>query len=212
LVKENQTLNIPIKDMKIRPINILLFLLGVIIFQSCSKTPHDPPEEVTKPDNNPDPTKDLTYIYSSESQLEFSLYQNDILKSSFEANEQEKNFRNRPKYFRPQTITIKGDSLFITKLGDYEESYRIKWEKEKLFIYQDKNWKHFASKNEQNEISLNVVLYNSQIRSENSNALRIGQLYNPTSINEILSEKSQAVMTTIWLKIKMIYVPENKKS
>jgi len=83
-----------------------------------------------------------------------------------------------------------------------------------LFIYQDqeKDWKHFATKNDKNEISLNIALYNSQLKSENSNARRSGQLYNPSSINEILSDKSRAAMKTIWLKIKVIYVPEIIKS
>lgn len=202
-------MNIPIIKFRY----ILLLFLGSVIFQSCTKTPPEIIKETpeTKPDENPDDGKELTYVYDSESQLEFSLYQNDVLKSSFEANEQEKNFRNRPKYFRPQTISLQDDSLFITKLGGYKEAYKIKWEKEKLFIYQDKDWKHFASKDDKNQISLNIALYNSQLKSTNSNALRSGQLYNPTSISEILSEKSRADMTTIWLKIKMIYVPENKK-
>jgi len=194
---------------------ILLILLGTVILQSCTKKTPEVPEEIRKPEpeKEPDPVKNLSYVYSSERQLEFSRYQNDILKSSFEHNEQEKNFNNRPKYFRPQTMTFKEDSLFITKPGGYKESYKIKWEKDELFIYQDqdKNWKHFASKNDKNEISLNIALYNSQLKSTNSNALRTGQLYNPSSITEILSEKSRADMTTIWLKINLIYVPENKK-
>ncbi len=205
--------------MKTPSINIyyiFLLFLGFTVFQSCTKTPPEVTKEIPekKPEENPDEEKELTYVYSLESQLEFSLYQNDVLKSTFEANDQEKNFRNRPKYFRPQTMTIRADSLLISKLGGYKESYKIKWEKEKLFIYQDqdKNWKYFASKNEKNEISLNIVLYNSQLKSENSNALRAGQLYNPLSIAEILSEKSRANMKTIWLKIQVIYVPENNKS
>lgn len=203
--------------MKTPSINIyyiFLLFLGFTVFQSCTKTPPEVTKEIPekKPEENPDEEKELTYVYSLESQLEFSLYQNDVLKSTFEANDQEKNFRNRPKYFRPQTMTIRADSLLISKLGGYKESYKIKWEKEKLLIYQDENWKHFASKNEKNEISLNIVLYNSQLKSENSNALRAGQLYNPLSIAEILSEKSRADMKTIWLKIQVIYVPENNKS
>ncbi len=205
--------------MKTPSINIyyiLLLFLGVTVFQACTKTPPEVTKEIPekKPDENPDDKKELTYVYSSENQLEFSLYQNDVLKSTFEAIDQEKNFRNRSKYFRPQTMTIRADSLLISKLGGYKESYKIKWEKEKLLVYQDqdKTWKHFASKNEKNEISLNIVHYNNQIKSENSNASRAGQLYNPLSIAEILSEKSRADMKTIWLKIQVIYVPENKKS
>ncbi|WP_400260868.1 hypothetical protein ACFX5U_12355 [Sphingobacterium sp. SG20118] len=205
--------------MKIPVINIryiLILFLGAIVFQSCTKTT---PEETKvipepEPEKGPDPIKDLTYVYSSESQLEFSLYQNNELQSSFAQTDQEKKFKNRSKYFRPQTITLKQDSLFISKVGGHKEAYKIKWEKEDLLIYQDqdKDWKHFATKNDKNEISLNIALYNSQLKSENSNALRTGQLYNPTSINEILSDKSRADMKTIWLKIKIIYVPENKKS
>ncbi|AIM37547.1 hypothetical protein KO02_13250 [Sphingobacterium sp. ML3W] len=201
--------------MKIPVINIryiLILFLGAIVLQSCTKTaPEVIPEP--KPEKQPDPIKDLTYVYSSESQLEFSLYQNNELKSSFEPTDQEKKFKNRPKYFRPQAMTLKKDSLFISKVGGHKESYKIKWEKEDLFIYQDqdKDWEHFATKNDKNEISLNIALYNSQLKSENSNALRSGQLYNPSSINEILSDKSRAEMNTIWLKIKIIYVPENIK-
>ncbi|MGB3066417.1 hypothetical protein ACR78Z_10605 [Sphingobacterium thalpophilum] len=195
--------------------NILLLFLGFLTFQSCTKSAPEIPDREQKPEPEkvPDATKASNYVYSSERQLEFSLYQNDALKSSFGQNEQEKNFKNRPRYFRPQTIIFKEDSLFISKLGGYTESYKIKWEKEKLFIYGDqaRDWKHFASKNDKDELLLNIVLYNSQIKSENSNALRTGQLYNPLSINEILSEKSRANMTTIWLKIETIYVAENKK-
>lgn len=63
-------------------------------------------------------------------------------------------------------MTLKKDSLFISKAGGYKESYKIKWEKEDLFIYQDqdKDWKHFATKNDKNEISLNIALYNSQLK------------------------------------------------
>ena len=204
--------------MKISSINIryiLILFLGATISQSCTKTAPEITKEIPEPEpeKKPDTVKSSSYVYSSESQLEFSLYQNDVLKSSFEQNDQEKNFRNRPKYFRPQTMTFKEDSLFITKPGGFKESYKIKWEKEDLFIYldQDKDWKHFARKNDKNEILVNIVLYNSQLKSVNSNALRTGQLYNPLAINEILSEKSRADMTTIWLKIKIIYVPENKK-
>lgn len=205
--------------MKIPAINIryiLILFLGAIVFQSCTKTV---PEETKvipepEPEKGPGPIKDLTYIYSTESQVEFGLYQNNELLSSFMPADQEKKFKNRPKYFRPQAMTLKKDSLFISKAGGYKESYKVKWEKEDLFIYQDqdKNWKHFATKNDKNEISLNIALYNSQLKSENSNALRSGQLYNPSSINEILSDKSRAAMKTIWLKIKVIYVPENIKS
>ncbi|UXD71056.1 hypothetical protein MUK51_07120 [Sphingobacterium faecium] len=205
--------------MKIPAINIrylLTLFIGAIVFQSCTKTT---PEETKvipepEPEKGPDPIKDLTYIYSTESQVEFGLYQNNELLSSFVSADQEKKFKNRPKYFRPQAMTLKKDSLFISKAGGYKESYKIKWEKEDLFIYQDqdKDWKHFATKNDKNEISLNIALYNSQLKSENSNALRSGQLYNPSSINDILSVKSRAAMKTIWLKIKVIYVPENIKS
>lgn len=205
--------------MKIPAINIryiLILFLGAIVFQSCTKTTPEEPKVIPKPEpeKGPDPIKDQTYVYSSESQLEFGLYQNNNLLSSFAQTDQDKNFKNRPKYFRPQAITLKKDSLFITKAGGYKESYKIKWEKEELFIYQDQNkdWKHFATKNDKNEISLNIALYNSQLKSENSNALRSGQLYNPSSINDILSDKSRAAMKTIWLKIKVIYVPENVKS
>lgn len=205
--------------MKIFTINfrcILLIFASSVVFLSCTKTTPEIKEEETetKPEEGPDEVKALTYVYSSENQLEFSLYQNDVLKSSFEVFDEEKKFGNRAKYFRPQTMTIKTDSLYISKLGGYKESHKIKWEKEKLFIYQDqeKDWRHFATKNDKNQILLNVVLYNSQIKSTNSNALRSGQLYNPASINEILSEKSRADMKTIWLKIQVMYVPQNKES
>lgn len=84
--------------MKIPAINIrylLTLFIGAIVFQSCTKTT---PEETKvipepEPEKGPDPIKDLTYIYSTESQVEFGLYQNNELLSSFVSADQEKNSR-----------------------------------------------------------------------------------------------------------------------
>jgi len=178
---------------------------------SCSKKAPEPdPKPEPKPDPEPEPEKSLNYIYNSESVEEINLYKNDVLKTKLSAEYQEKNFQNRPKYFRPQTMKFEKDSLFINKLGDFKEAYKFKWEKNQLFIYNDitNSWKHFADKDDKNQISINIVHYKSQINSQNSNAVRVGQLYNPASISEILSEKSRAEMETLWLKLKTIYVPE----
>lgn len=189
---------------------LLLLFVGFTNLQSCTKKAPEEPKVKPEPEPEPEPEKNLSYSYSSETIQEFNLYHKDQSKSSFEATEQSKFFKNRPKYFRPQTMKFKDDSLFISKLGDYKEAYKIKWENEKLLIYQDedKSWKHFADKNDKNQLSLNIVLYNSELKSANSNAVRTGQLYNPISIHNILSDQSSADMKTIWLKINTIYSPE----
>src|SRR5690606_246260 len=122
--------------MTLRNTWVIMLLLSCVYFNGCSKKTPDDPEVKPNPNPTPDPQEDETfYRLSSEEIEEFNLYLKGEFSAEVSKSEGQKHFQNRPKYFQPQTLELTADSLFLTKLGGVRESYRIKWEEQKLLLY-----------------------------------------------------------------------------
>jgi len=191
-----------------------MLLLSCVYFNGCSKKTPDDPEVKPNPNPTPDPQEDETfYRLSSEEIEEFNLYLKGEFSAEVSKSEGQKHFQNRPKYFQPQTLELTADSLFLTKLGGVRESYRIKWEEQKLLLYMDdsKEWKYFAdSEGDQKRLLLHIVYFNNQVKNTHNITNQVGQVYNPSSIQEVLSEKSKPNSEMLWMKIKSTFEPEKQ--
>ena len=202
--------------MTLRNTWVILLLFSLVYFSGCSKKAPVDPEVKPNPDPapDPDPEEDETFYRLSSGEIEeFSLYIKGEFSAEVPSAEGQKHFQNRPKYFQPQTLKLKTDSLFLTKLGGITEAYKIKWEEQKLLIYVDesKEWKYFADKQgDQKKLVLHIVYYKNQLRNTHNISTQMGQLYNPSSIQEVLSDKNKPNSEMLWLKTKSTFTPEKE--
>ena len=200
--------------MTLRTTWIFMLLLSLVYFSGCSKKAPNDPEVKPNPDPTPDPQEDETFYRLSSAEIEeFSLYVKGEFSTEVPITEEQTHFQNRPKYFQPQTLKLTADSIFLTKLGGITESYKFKWEEQKLLLYieESKNWKHFADKQvDQKQLVLSIVFYKNQIRNTHNISTQVGQLYNPSSISEILSDKNKPKSEILWMKMKSTFEPEKE--
>src|SRR5690606_34292836 len=149
---------------------VYLLIIPLSIFfvslHSCGPSEIEPePKPAPKPDPEPEPEpepvekpKAILYKFTSEKNEDFIEFLKGFVVKDLSEADIKLHFGNRVTYFKPDSILIKEDSMFVHKSKMPMESYQIKWTEQTLQIHESKNnsWKNWATRNADSTLTLKI--------------------------------------------------------
>ncbi len=187
----------------------LFLLIGIVVSTSCSE------DDPANPEPNPvDPEEKVTTVidtlkFQSLEIEEFKKIQPGKAIEDLSATDSTKFFGQRIRlncpvelHFRTDSLT---DSLFIVKANELIERYKIKWEKDKLYLYNGAadTWDFCGIGNigDKNEFALNTGFYIKQSKITQRSLNIMGQSYSVESYTSLIPESDTSSLL-IWMKVK----------
>lgn len=203
---------------------IYLLIIPLSIFfislHSCGPSEIEPePKPAPKPEPEPEPEpkpvekpKAILYKYTSEKNEDFIEYLKGFVVKDLSEADIKLHFGNRVTYFKPDSILIKEDSMFVHKSKMPMESYQIKWTEQTLQIHESKNnsWKNWATMNADSTLTLKISFFKKNANNKNRAQLSIGQQYEMPDNRHLLDSEPLNNSRLIWLKKNYVFTPEKK--
>ncbi|WP_433894957.1 hypothetical protein [Sphingobacterium mizutaii] len=199
---------------------IIPFSFLFCILHSCGPKEIEPepePKPAPKPEPEPEPEpvekpKIILYKYTSEKNEDFIEYLKGFVVKNLTEPDIKLHFGNRVTYFRPDSILIKEDSMFVYKSKMPMGSYQIKWSEQILQIHEAKNntWKNWASINADSILTLKVSYYKKNANNSKSSHLSFGQQYEMPDNRHLLDADPLNNSRLIWLIKNYVFTPEKK--
>ena len=202
------------------PIKFLIIPLSFLFMSlhACGPSEIEPePKPAPKPEPEPEPEpvekpKVILYKYTSEKNEDFIEYLKGFVVKDLTEPDIKLHFGNRVTYFRPDSVLIKEDSMFVYKSKMPMESYQIKWSEQTLQIHEVKNntWKNWASMNPDSTLTLKVSFFKKNSNNKDRGHLSFGQQYEMPDNRHLLDSDPLNNSRLIWLKKNYVFSPVKK--
>lgn len=188
---------------------IILFLV-ILGFGGCTKNnPSDPePEPPIPVDTTTNPVivfmMDVK-LYATD-YLEFSKVVNRVKSQELPFADSSKYFQSTISQFKPLSITIRADTMVVTKPGDFKEKHIISIKGDKIFLLDTLSQKmsFFAYKVADKELKLPMAFYKKTLSATGKKLNSIGQDYGLEDYNAVIPG-SLSKMEIVWLKLMAVY-------
>lgn len=184
----------------------LLIIQGLFVFMSCSD---DKTDDANKPEE-PQITS-YTLRFKSSEIVEFKQMQSKQNVGDIPFTDSEKYFGKRIQLNTPTELSFKDDSLFITKPNELKEFYKVKWQSNDLFLFDDTSneWKYCGTKDQKGRFLLNTGFYIQKSKDKQRTLTVLGQEYSLKSYSELLTflaeNESSLTSSIMWLKKQYIF-------
>lgn len=179
-------------------------------FGACTKNnPTDPdppkpdPSDTTK---NPVPVFTMNVKLQSTDYPEFYTVINMAKSAELPLSDSSKFFQSTISQFKPLAIDIKGDTMLVTKPGNFKVKYIIKIKEDKIFLLDTLTKKNsfFAYKVSEKELKLPIGFYQKTLSMSGRKINSIGQNYGLEDYKTVIPE-SLPKMEMVWLKLVAVY-------
>ncbi len=175
---------------------LLLCLVGALSLASCSK------------DNNDEPAQKTQSMMKLKSSLpaEITVYSNDGKSQAGTSSDVTNYFGKRLELAAPQTLLFKDDVLTIGKQYDLTESFKTKWEGNKLFLQNEttQQWIECGSKATNGSVTICMGCYRQEVNGSGRQLISFGQEYGLTSADKALASTSGATKV-VWVKMNYTF-------
>ena len=183
----------------------VILLTGVLTFASCSDEPQSSPELP--------PVTLYALTYKSLEVLELKQIQPKQEVKDLPVADVNLYFGNRVQLARPDELQFKDDSLKIVRGKELIEKYKVKWENDELFLYNEyaDAWEYCGKKTTDDGFLLNTGFFIKKSVSKQRSLTAAGQEYSLKSYADVTSgeEEQGETRSVLWLSVQYFFHKPN---